>query len=91
MEKEKMEIGYRIKKEVDFGNLREDCRAGTIKVNKTWWHGYVKKRKEFEMLHVCLLTKLPQKYFDKLQASELPIIRTRRQKDWTPAEELFEF
>ncbi len=63
---EKIEIGYAKKRDIDFGNLREDYRDGTIKVDKEAWFMYVKKRTEFEQMHRALMDSLPKKYAEMM-------------------------
>lgn len=71
MMNEKIEIGYAKKTEVDFGMLSEEHRDGILKVDKEWWHLYVGKRHDFEVIHQQLIRSLPHKIRDKYFKKEI--------------------
>ena len=60
--KEKEIVGYAIKKDFDFGMLREESRKGTIKVNKDIWIKYVGLRHDFEIMHQALINKIGKRF-----------------------------
>ncbi len=64
--KNKIEIGYAKKGEMDFGRLSKAVREGTIKVDEKFWLEYCGKRLEFEQMHHTLWLKIPYNKREKL-------------------------
>jgi len=58
MEREKIEIGYVVTKNFDFGLLDKESRSGIIKVDFDFWRKYVDLRQNFGMIHGLLIDKI---------------------------------
>jgi len=58
MEREKIEIGYVVTKNFDFGLLDKESRSGIIKVDFDFWREYVDLRQNFGMIHGLLIDKI---------------------------------
>ncbi len=66
MVKNKIEIGYAKKGEMDFGRLSKKVREGTINVDEKFWKEYCEKRLEFEQMHGTLWLKIDWQKREKL-------------------------